>query len=153
MGRQSFSADQRLERLPEVEPLTRLPVREIMTPNPDTIDAACTIEDAIVVMGRQNRRWMPVTDANSYVGLVAVADLAAAPREAWSSREVRDTLRLDALPASPDDPVSEVARRLRTSGADAVAVTSAGTVVGVVTLRDLTNVEVLLDRLTNPTGQ
>lgn len=149
MGRQSFSADQRLERLPEVEPLTRLSVREIMTPNPDTLDAACTIEEAIVAMGRQNRRWMPVADGNSYVGLAAVADLAAVPREEWPSSEVRGIVRLDVLPASPDDPVSEVARRLRTSGTAAVAVTSGGAVVGVVTLRDLANVEVLLDRLTN----
>ena len=38
---------------------------------------------------------------------------------------------------------------MRTSHTDAIAVTDANTVIGVVTLRDLTNVEVLPDRLEN----
>jgi CBS domain-containing protein len=53
------------------------------------------------------------------------------------------------LPARSDEPVTSVAERIRTSGADAIAVTEADVVVGVVTLRDLANVEVLLDRLAN----
>ena len=51
--------------------------------------------------------------------------------------------------AHPDDPVTDVAERMRTSQADAIAVATANKVIGVVTLRDLTNVEVLLDRLEN----
>ena len=38
---------------------------------------------------------------------------------------------------------------MRAAHSEAVAVTSSNAVVGVVTLRDLTNIEVLLDRLNN----
>jgi hypothetical protein len=48
-----------------------------MTPNPDTLNTDCTIEGAIVAMGRHNRRWLPVADGDRYVGLAAVADLTA----------------------------------------------------------------------------
>ena len=53
------------------------------------------------------------------------------------------------LPANPTDPVSVVANRMRAAHSEAIAFTNANTVIGVVTLRDLTNVEVLLDRMEN----
>lgn len=52
-------------------------------------------------------------------------------------------------PAAPSETVDVVAERMRAADSGAIAVTTANKVVGVVTLRDLTNIEVLLDRLNN----
>lgn len=149
MGRHTFSAYQRNERLPDVEPLTRLAVSEIMSPNADTVDASHTLDDVASSMMRQNRRWAPVVDGTTYVGLIAITDIARHPSEDWPSLTARDLAQTDLVPATLDESVSVVADRLRSSGSDALAVTDQGRVVGVVTLRDLASVEVLLDRLTN----
>src|SRR5690606_9484640 len=50
MGRHSFSPYQRNERLPDVEPLTRMAVAEIMSPNADTVDAELTLDAVVAAM-------------------------------------------------------------------------------------------------------
>ena len=149
MGRFSFSAYQRNERLPDIEPLTRMAVAEIMSPNADTIDASLSLDEVVPSMLRQNRRWAPVVDDMTYVGLLAVTDIAKIPPGDWPDVIARQIAQTHLLPAAPGDPVSLVAERLRTSNSEAVAVTEHNQVIGVVTLRDLTNIEVLLDRLNN----
>jgi CBS domain-containing protein len=149
MGGKSFSTYQRNERLPNVEPLARLPIAEIMSPSADTIGADASLDDAVTTMLRQNRRWAPVVDDAGYVGLIAVTDIAKIPMAEWAYATARDIARTDVLPASPRDPVDVVAERMRAADSEAIAVTDANSVIGVVTLRDLTNVEVLLDRLEN----
>jgi chloride channel protein, CIC family len=147
MGRRSFSSYQRAERLPDLAPLTRLPIVDIMSPRPDTINGASSLDDTVETMLRQNRRWAPVVVDDQYFGLIAVTDIAQVPQKDWSSITAADIARTDLPPAGPDDPVALVAARLRASDDEAVAVTDRGTVIGVVTLRDLSNVEVLLDKL------
>lgn len=149
MGGKSFSTYQRNERLPDVEPLSRLPVADIMSPSADTIAAEMSLDEVVATMLRQNRRWAPVVDDGHYVGLIAVTDISKVPISDWPSLTAREVARTDIQPAGPTETVADVADRMRTSHTDAVAVTDANTVIGVVTLRDLTNVEVLLDRLEN----
>jgi CBS domain-containing protein len=150
MGGTSFSTYQRNERLPDVEPLSRLPVADIMSPSADTIRESMSLDDVVATMLRQNRRWAPVVDdRGGYVGLIAVTDIAKFPIADWPSLAAREVARTDVQPARPTETVADVAHRMRTSHTDAVAITDANTVIGVVTLRDLTSVEVLLDRLEN----
>jgi CIC family chloride channel protein len=149
MGRDSFSPYQRNERRPDIEPLTRMAVIEVMSPNADTIDASRTLDEVVTMMLRQNRRWAPVVDDMNYIGLLAVTDIAKIPPGDWPSMTARQIAHTDLLPVSPSDPVSLVAERLRSSDNEALAVTEGGRVIGVVTLRDLSNIEILLDRLNN----
>jgi CBS domain-containing protein len=149
MGRYSFSPYRRDERLPDIEPLSRMAVAEIMSPNADTIDAALTLDEVVTTMLHQNRRWAPVVDDMNYIGLLAVTDIANVAPVDWPNLTARQMTRTDLLPVAPSDPVSVVAERLRTSNSEALAVTEEGRVVGVVTWRDLRNIEVLLDRLNN----
>ena len=149
MGRWSFSPFQRGERAPDIEPLTRLTLFDIMSPNPDTVDAAATLQVAVQEMLAGNRRWAPVTHDGAYVGLLAVTDIAAVPQAAWSTTTVDAVARRDVPAAAPDDAVSAIGERMRAhDGPAAIAVVAEGSVVGIVTSRDLSNVEVLLDRLT-----
>jgi CBS domain-containing protein len=149
MGHASFTPYQRNERVPDIEPLTRMAVAEIMSPNANTIDASLTLDKVVTSMLGQNRRWAPVVDNMNYVGLLAVTDIAKIPAGNWPDVTARQIAQTHLLPAAPSDPVSLVAERLRSSNSEAIAVTENNQVIGVVTLRDLTNVEVLLDRLNN----
>ena len=120
-----------------------------MTPNPDTIDAGATLDDAVERMLAGNRRWAPVLDGDRYAGLLAVTDIVAVPQAAWpTTGSSASVARTDVPPAAPGDTVFDAGARMRASGLHAVAVIDDDRVVGVVTQRDVANVEVLLDRLT-----
>ena len=90
-----------------------------------------------------------MVDGAGYVGLIAVTDISLVPMAEWGSITAREVARTDVAPAAPSDTVDAVAERMRAAASEAMAVTSQNTVIGVVTLRDLTNIEVLLDRLNN----
>ncbi len=152
MGRQSFSPYQRDERSPVVEPLMRLAVAEIMSPNADTVDAADDLGRVVTAMMRQNRRWAPVVAEHVYVGLIAMTDIAVVPREEWPSTTAGDIARRDLRAVDPAETVTAVAEMMRAAATEAVAVTDGGRVIGVLTRRDLASVEVLLDHLTNQAG-
>ena len=149
MGGKSFSTYQRNERLPDIEPLTALPIADIMSPSADTIHADLTLDEVVTTMLRQNRRWAPVVDDAGYVGLIAVTDIARLPMSEWSGVTARDAARTDIPPARPTRPSPPSPTGCAPRTREAVAVTDDNRVVGVVTLRDLANVEVLLDRLEN----
>ena len=112
MGAKSFSTYQRNERLPDVEPLSRLAVADIMSPSADTIDGELDLEAVVSTMLRQNRRWAPVVDDSGYVGLIAVTDISLVPFAEWSNVTARDIARTDVAPAAPADTVEVVADRL-----------------------------------------
>jgi len=149
MGRYSFSPYQRQERAADIEPLTRVAVGDIMTPNAAVVEMSATVDDAVTEMMRQNRRWAPVVDGGRYVGLIAMTDIARVPRDDWSVVGVGEIMRTDVLPASETEAVTSLAERLRAANAGAAAVIDGDgdRVIGVVTRRDLGNVEVLLDHL------
>ena len=98
-------------------------------------------------MSRQNRRWVPVVDGDQYVGLLAVTAIAEIPPDEWPRLRARDVARTDVPTARLSDSVARVAEIIREHEAGAVAIIAHGRVTGVVTIRDITNVERLLDRL------
>ena len=62
MGRWSFAPDQRDERRPNLIPLEQLTVETLMSPNPDTVTADRPLDECLIEMARDNRRWVPVLD-------------------------------------------------------------------------------------------
>ena len=147
MGRWSFSPHQRDERRPNLIPLDQLTVDSLMSPNPDTVNADRPLDECIIEMSRENRRWVPVLDDDHYFGLLALTDIAKIPPEQWSDRTARDVARTDISTARSSDSVADIAHMIRQNGAGAVAVLDDGRVTGVVTIRDIANIERLLDRL------
>jgi CBS domain-containing protein len=59
-----------------VNPDTAL-VREVMTPNPDTLGPNDKASEAIRMMREHNYRHLPVVDGQTVVGMVSVRDLYA----------------------------------------------------------------------------
>ncbi|MEX2100679.1 MAG: chloride channel protein [Acidimicrobiia bacterium] len=148
MGRWSFSPHQRDERRPNLIPLDQLAVETLMSPNPDTVPAERPLDECLIEMSRQNRRWVPVVDDDDhYIGLLALPDIANIESAGWPDLCARDVARTDVPSAGPTDSVAVVAQMIREHGAGAVAVIDDGRVTGVVTIRDIANMERLLDRL------
>ena len=148
MGRWSFSAHQRDERRPNLIPLDQLAVETLMSPNPDTVTADHPLDECLIEMARENRRWVPVLDDDHYLGLLALTEIAKIPpdrvgpshrtRRCSHRRTCRSPLRLRR--AHRRDRSENTAR-------SAVAIIDDGRVIGVVTIRDIANIERLLDRL------
>ncbi|MEX1009431.1 MAG: chloride channel protein [Acidimicrobiia bacterium] len=147
MGRWSFSPHQRDERRPNLIPLDQIAVETLMSPNPDTVTADRPLDECLIEMSRENRRWVPVVDDGRYFGLLALTDIAKVPPAEWSHRTARDVARTDVPTASASDSVAHIAHMIREHGAGAVAISDDGRVTGVVTIRDIANIERLLDRL------
>jgi chloride channel protein, CIC family len=147
MGRWSFSPHQRDERRPNLTPVDQLTVETLMSPNPDTVTADQPLDECLIEMARENRRWVPVLDDERYFGLLALTDIAKIPPEQWAQRTARDVARTD-VPSTPSsETVANIARMLRAHSVGAVAIIDDGHVAGVVTIRDIANIERLLDRL------
>ncbi len=147
MGRWSFSAEQRDERRPNLIPLDQLAVEQLMSPNPDTVDADQMLDECLIEMTRQNRRWVPVIDDGQYLGLLALTEIGKIDPSGWPELRARDVARTDVPTARPTDSVALVAELIRKHGAGAVAIVHDEQVTGVVTIRDIANIERLLDRL------
>ncbi len=56
------------------------PINEVMTPNPKTLDAGSTVEQAAQLMVHAGIRHIPVTDHGKLVGMVSERDLFALQR-------------------------------------------------------------------------
>lgn len=147
MGRWSFSPYQRAERRPEPIMLGRMQVRELMTPNPDTIDEDTSLDRCADVMMSARRRWAPVTAHGRYAGIVALEDIAAVRADERAGRTVASLVHRDNPISAPETSVVEVASIIRGLGVGAVAIVENDTVIGVVTERDLANIERLVDHL------
>ena len=148
MGRWSFGAHQRDERRPTLIPLHQLEVERLMSPNPDTVAGDRPLDECLIEMARDNRRWVPVLDDDDhYFGLLALTDIAKIPTAEWSQRTAREVARTDVPSAPSSSSVSDVARMIREHDAGAIAIIDNGRVIGVVTMRDVANIERLLDRL------
>lgn len=149
MGRWSFSPYQRDERPPNITPLHEIAVSAIMTPNAHTVDADATVASAIEDLIAQNRRWAPVVDGVDYLGMVSLPSLAAVVRSERDTTPVRQIARRDVETVAPTTSIAAVGALLRANGVGAVAVVAEDGISGVVTIRDLSNVERLTERLSD----
>ncbi len=127
--------------------LGRMQVRELMTPNPDTIDEDTSLDRCADVMMSARRRWAPVTAHGRYAGIVALEDIAAVRADERAGRTVASLVHRDNPISAPETSVVEVASIIRGLGVGAVAIVENDTVIGVVTERDLANIERLVDHL------
>lgn len=154
MGRWSFSPHQRAERTSETVALDQLRLDEIMSPNPEVLTASTPLDVGAQQMMVDHRRWVPVVDDDGrhYLGLLSMHDVALVSQDGWSAMCCGDVARTDVRAVGVELSVAEAGDLIRRTGAGAVAVVDDGAVVGVVTLRDLANVERLLDRLAPEDG-
>ena len=79
-------------------------LRDVMTPNPRTIEANATIQDAARLMRDEDTGVVPITDNGRPIGLLTDRDIvvrAVADGEA-PNRPVRDLASRDLVTAEPD---------------------------------------------------
>ena len=76
-----------------------------------------------------------------------LTEIAKISPEERAKLTARDVARTDVPAAHPSDSVADIAAIIREHDADAVTIIDDGHITGIVTIRDISNVERLLDRL------
>lgn len=123
--------------------LTRIPVTQVMNPDPITVAPGVSVQALIDdYVYRYHHRWFPVVDGGTVLGTVATQQAAAVDRTLWSTSPVRRIMR----PLSPDDTVTSdtnafvALAQMRRTGHSRLMVLSHGALAGILSSRDLLEV-------------
>lgn len=126
-------------------------VRDVMTPNPITIEPTHSIGTALARMRRGGFRRLPVVEDGKLVGIVTDRDLRLAMnspfvlREGWYDSylmehiEVRSCMTERPITISPDADIIEAVQLLKNQKIGGVPVVENENLVGILTETDLLN--------------
>lgn len=120
--------------------LDRTTARQILTPVPETVSPDITLEDLTDRHFMQRRfRAFPVVQGEAPVGLISVNQVREVPRSEWAVRTARDAMTPlgEAIVVGPDDPLSAVLDKVRSSPSRRVLVVGNGRLEGIITAGDL----------------
>lgn len=116
-------------------------VRDIMTPDPVTVEADLTLEEVVAryFLPRKHGGY-PVVYGDRLLGIITLHDLKQVPRERWATTLVRDAMTpiLRAHTVRPEAPAYEALARMAQAGVGRLLVLdTAGDLVGILTRSDL----------------
>ncbi|HEU4976161.1 MAG TPA: site-2 protease family protein [Baekduia sp.] len=121
--------------------LEAISARQLMTPDPVTLGADLTLDDAVVVGFSHHlfTAFPVVDDLGRAVGLLSIDAVRAVPAAARASRRVSEAMTADAaLMVGPDVPISEVlGRRSFTVAGRAVVVGDDRRPIGILSVTDV----------------
>jgi acetoin utilization protein AcuB len=115
------------------------PVRQFMTPSPETVDLRCSVARAYETMQRLKIRHLPVVDGTKLVGIVSERDLCLAKTAHGidtSDIGVGEVMTRDIYTVEPDTPVEEAARAMVDGRFGSAVVLVRGRVAGIFTTTD-----------------
>lgn len=122
------------------ESLRGVSVREMMTPDPETVPAGLSLQEFVedrIMRGRH--KAYPVTEGGTVVGLVSLDQVKKVPREDWPRRTVDDVMTPadDGLVLGPNEDVVSALEQLGRAADGRLVVAENGQVRGIITRADL----------------
>lgn len=123
--------------------LTDIPVAQIMNPEPITVAPGLSVQAFIdEYVYRFHHRWFPVVDDGAVVGTVTTQQATSVDRGLWDTlpvgRIMRSLSRDDAVP--PETNAFSALTQMRRTGQSRLMVLSHGTLIGILSSRDLLEV-------------
>ena|SRR3712207_3425357 len=115
-------------------------IRDVMTKDPRTVDAGATAREAAELMRRHDVGAVLVTSGDTLAGILTDRDIvvrAVAEGRDPGAVPVSEILTGQPETVSPDDPVEEAIRDMRSRGIRRVPVVEGGRPVGILSLGDL----------------
>ncbi len=133
-------------------------IREIMHPDPVTIDPDTTLCDAYAIMQKKGFRHLPVLSQGKLVGLVTDRDLRLATsrlakRPFDPEAQVREIMSHPVQTAHTNDPVEMAARLMREMKIGCLPVIEESKIVGIVTAADMLDALLRLTGIHFPSGR
>lgn len=115
-------------------------VGEVMTRNPVTVGTDATIVDAARLMRDRDIGPLVVVDGETVQGIVTDRDIvvrAVAEGRDPSTVRISEVCTVDVETVSPDEPISDVVRRMEQRDVRRLPVVEGGRPVGIVSMGDL----------------
>ncbi|HYA33464.1 MAG TPA: site-2 protease family protein [Candidatus Bathyarchaeia archaeon] len=136
--------------------LSGVTVRDIMTTGAVTVPPSMTIAQLIEVMFRSKHASYPVVDNGILVGLVTFDSVHGVPANRRDDIMVGNIMMRNVAPVAPDDEASDVFVKLAQQRLGSIPVVQGGTVVGIITQKDVTSAMKLLgearEQIVHPDG-
>lgn len=121
--------------------LEHVRARDAMTRDPETVEPDLTLQELVDEhFLRRRYHAFPVATDGRPLGLITLGQVKEVPREEWSRRTVAETMtpiESDGVAVSPDEPMTEVLRKMERSGSRRVLVTRDGHLEGIITTGDI----------------
>ena len=115
-------------------------IRDIMTPNPATVQPGHTLQHAAQQMDQLNVGVLPVTEDGKLVGLITDRDIVVRSTSAGQDPKiarVSDAMTLDPQTAGTETPILDAIRLMEEHQLRRLPILQDGRLVGIVSLGDL----------------
>ncbi|HYC19060.1 MAG TPA: CBS domain-containing protein, partial [Candidatus Bathyarchaeia archaeon] len=136
--------------------LAGIKVRDIMTADVATVPPSMTITQLIEVMFQSKHTTYPVADNGILIGLVTFTNVHQVPPNRRDDIMVGNVMMRNVEPVTPDDEASDVFVKLAQRRLESIPVVQGGSVVGIVTQKDVTSAMTLLgearEQIVGPDG-
>jgi Zn-dependent protease/CBS domain-containing protein len=136
--------------------LSGIKVRDIMTADVATVPPSMMITQLIEVMFQSKHATYPVVDNGNLVGLISFTNVHQVPPNRRDDIMVGNVMMRNVEPVTPDDEASDVFVKLAQRRLESIPVVQGGSVVGIVTQKDVTSAMTLLgearEQIVGPDG-
>jgi len=136
--------------------LGRIRAHQLMTPDPETVQASVSLHELVDVylFGRRYQSF-PVVSGSVLTGLVTLQEVKPVPRERWAATTVAEVMvPVDQLPlAAPDESMSSVFQRMSEAGATRTLVVRGASLLGIISASDVAGWVQRVQALEELTGQ
>jgi CBS domain-containing protein len=115
-------------------------LRDVMTPNPRTLEPSASLQDAACLMRDEDTGVVPIVENGRPVGLITDRDIvvrAVADGSTGLNRSVRDVATTDVLTAGPDMSTEEAANLMGRHQVRRLLVCEGERLVGVASIGDI----------------
>ena len=124
-------------------------VRDIMTPNPITVQCSAMLVEVIGLMKAHKCRQLPVLEGHRLAGIVTDRDIRLAAHSSlvlrehsedltfWQNATAQDCMTYNPLTVEPNKPATHAAELLNRYKFGALPVVENGQLVGIVTVSDI----------------
>jgi len=133
------------------ESLRGVRVKDVMTKDARTIHPNTSIKQLLDLMLSTKQTGFPVVDG-VLLGIVTLSDAQRVPEEKMSFAIVRDVMSRDVVTAHPDADAATALRTMVERNIKVLVVTDQGTVMGVVTSKDLLRAAEIMETIREGSG-
>ena len=115
-------------------------IRDVMTPNPATVEASTNVLEAAKVMAGEDVGPLPVTDGGRLVGIVTDRDIVVrvlAEGRDPQSTTVADIASSELVTVTPEDDLDQALRKMASSQVRRLPVVEGDRIIGIVAQADV----------------
>ena len=133
-------------------------IREIMHPNPITIDVKTKLNDAYKIMQEKGIRHLPVTESGKLAGIVTDRDLRLATSKLAvhpfdPDVQVNKIMSHPVECTNPNDPIEIATQLMRKLKIGCMPVLEGNKIIGIITAADILDAMLLLTGVHSPSGR